>query len=91
MLVPGSEEGTPQSIQDRVPSTEPASGMKILTTVPASSEALRAVDPHLNHGGVRPTGMDSIQIGETQQAHRLANRRDVVESSSRVKVEPWGG
>ena len=88
VLVPGSEEGAPQSIQDRVPSTEPARGMEIPTTVPASSEALRAVmDPHLNHGDVRPTAMDSIQIGETQQAHRLVNRRDVVESSSRVRVE----
>ena len=89
VLVPGSEEGTPQSIQDRVPSTEPASGMEIPTTVPASSEALRAVmEPHLNHRGVRPTVMDSIQVGKTQQAHQLVNRRDVVESSSRVRVEP---
>ena len=35
-----SEEGTPQSIQDRVPSAELACGMEIPTTVPASSEAL---------------------------------------------------
>ena len=50
MLVPGSEEGTPQSIQDRAPSTVPVSGVEIPTTDPASSGAVRM--------GVGRTGSD---------------------------------
>ena len=41
VLVPGSEDGTPQSIQDRVPSTVSGSGCEIPTTVPASSGTVR--------------------------------------------------
>ena len=40
MLVPGSEEGTPQSIQDRVPSTA-SGGCEIPATVLASSGTVR--------------------------------------------------
>ena len=60
MVVPGSEEGTPQSIQDRVPSAVSASGMEFPTTVPASPEALRDVME------VTPTG--NLFVGVADQA-----------------------
>ena len=44
MSVPGSEEGTPQSFQDRVPSTVPASGMEIPTVTPTGNLFVEVAD-----------------------------------------------
>ena len=70
VLVPGSEEGTPQSIQDRVPSTVPASGMEIPTTVPASSGAVRRLVLVYSQP-VEPTGEGRPEIRPVLESARV--------------------
>ena len=83
MFVPGSGEGTPQSIQDRVPSAVPASGFEIPTTVPASSGTVRRLvlvhsQPVDSTGEGRPEpGLDSAGANEEVLESRQRPRRVV--------------
>ena len=68
-LVPGSEEGTPQSIQDRVPSTVPASGIEIPEDSRDSTfQSTVAVQ------GINPTLVDRSSQQE-QSSHSLLGNR----------------
>ena len=68
MLVPG-REGTPQSIQDRVPSAEPA--------VWRFRRQFAVMDPHLNHrtnsDGFHPNRGDAAgtSVGEQEKRGRV--------------------
>ena len=63
MLVTGSEEGTPQSTQHRVPSAVSASRFKIPTTVPASSGTVRRL-VFVHSQPVEPTGEGRPRFGQ---------------------------
>ena len=78
MLVSRSKEGTPQSIQDKVPNAVPASDFETPTTVPASSGGEGRPEPGLDSAGANEAVLELRQrprrrvVGSQLSANRFS-------------------